>query len=108
MNLFELHILQNEFDIAGAVIGVELWLVGNVEELVVKQLLLQFAEPKTNAANGGCVVGYCKLQVCARGAYPSWRAGKANAFCCENRSGIALAERLKHFQLTDRFSLKAA
>jgi hypothetical protein len=63
--LFKLDISQNEFDICVCVIGIELRLIGNIEELMFKQFLLQLSEPKADAADCGCIVGYCKLQMFA-------------------------------------------
>jgi hypothetical protein len=105
--LFELYVLQNEFDVANAVVGIELRLIGNVKELVVKQLLFQLSEPKTDTSDGGRIVGYRKLEMLTAGANLSWRSRKANAFGRKNRPLIARAERFKHLQLADCFSLES-
>ena len=56
--LFKLYVSQDEFNIAAAVVGIDLRLIGDVEEFVLKQLLLQSSEPEADTADRGCIVGY--------------------------------------------------
>ena len=58
---FELDIGEHEFDIGVSVVGIELRLIGNVEEFVLEQLLFQFSEPKADTAHSICIVGYGEL-----------------------------------------------
>ena len=59
--LFELDVGENKLDIGVCVIGINLRLIDNVEKFVLKQLFLQFSEPKADTSHRGRVVGYCKL-----------------------------------------------
>ncbi len=49
--LFKLDIGEDEFDIAVTIIGIYLRLIGNTEELTLKQLLLPFPEPEADTAD---------------------------------------------------------
>jgi hypothetical protein len=58
-----LYIRQNEFDIAAAVVVIDLRLIGDIEEIAFEQLLFEFREAKPDAADGRSIVCYCQLQV---------------------------------------------
>lgn len=59
--LIELDVGEDELDVAGAVVIIDLRLIGDVEELAIEQLLLQLAHPKAYAASRSDAVGYRKL-----------------------------------------------
>jgi len=63
--LFEPDVGDDKFDVAAAVIVINLRLVCNVKEVVLENLLFQFSEPETDTADCGCIIGNRKLQMLA-------------------------------------------
>ena len=108
MGLIELDVGEDELDVGVAVIGVDLGLVGDVEEFVIEQLFLQFSHPESYTSDGGEAVGDRKLQVVSGCSYSPGRAGEANASCGEERLWIALAEGSEHLQLADHLPVEFA
>jgi len=87
---------------------IDLGLVGEIEEFMFEQLLLQSSVAEAHAAYGGFVVGYNELQVVTACPDSSGGSVEADSLCGEDRPGIALAEGLELFHFVDCFSFECA
>ncbi len=76
--------------------------VGDVETFLFQQFLLHFSHTEAYAADRVGVVGYGELQMVAACADASRLGGELDAFSCEKRFGVALAERAEHLKLLYR------
>jgi hypothetical protein len=66
--LLELYVCRDEFDVAVAVVVVDLRFVSDVEALLLQQLLLEVSHAEANAADGSGLVGDGELEMIAFGA----------------------------------------